>query len=179
MCVIEMLVWYFDYLSLNKTGVRHNVLFISGITTSVSRRTIARMLVVAVSLGYGVVKPNLGDDKKKILIIGGIYWVFAFAFEVLVHYSQTEEVPPFLRTILTPPVAVLDGYIWWWIFSSLHNTVANLKKTRQLAKLVLFEKFTVCLGFSLTVAFGFACFQLYYVWKKLYLQYWNSMWVME
>jgi len=179
MCLIEMLTWYFDYLSLNNNGVRLNVLFVLGMITSVSRRTISRMLVVAVSMGYGVVKPILGDEKKKILLLGAVYWGFAFAFEVLIHYSQTQEVSPMLRTILTPPVAILDGYFWWWIFASLNDTLEDLKQKRQMAKLVLYKKFSWCLAFSLVVAFVFACYQLYYVWMKLYLQNWQVMWVLE
>jgi len=179
MCIIEMLTWYFDYLNLNNSGVRLNPLFVFGMMTSVSRRTISRMLVVAVSMGYGVVKPILGDEKKKILVLGLVYWIFAFAFEVLIHYSQTQEVSPMLRTILTPPVAILDGYFWWWLFASLNDTVAQLKKKRQMAKLRLYKKFSWCLGISLAAAFIFACYQLYYVWMKLYLENWRVMWILE
>lgn len=179
MCVIEMLTWYFDYLNLNNNGVRFNALFLFGMMTSVSRRTISRMLVVAVSMGYGVVKPILGEEKKKIVILGCVYWSFAFAFEVLIHYSQTQEVSPMLRTILTPPVAVLDGYFWWWIFASLNDTVSQLKQKRQMAKLGLYKKFSWCLGVSLVIAFIFACYQLYYVWMKLYLENWKVMWILE
>jgi len=179
MCIIEMFTWYFDYLNLNNSGERLNALFIFGMMTSVSRRTISRMLVVAVSMGYGVVKPILGDEKKKILALGVVYWIFAFAFEVLIHYSQTQEVSPMLRTIFTPPVAILDGYFWWWLFASLNDTVAQLKQKRQMAKLRLYKKFSCCLGVSLAAAFVFACYQLYYVWMKLYLENWRVMWILE
>lgn len=179
MCMIEMATWYFDYLNLNNNGVRHKAPFIIGMMTSVSRRTVARMLVVAVSMGYGVVKPILGDEKKKIILLGATYWCFAFAFEVLIHYSQTQEVSPALRTILTPPVAILDGYFWWWIFESLNNTILNLLQKKQSAKLALYKRFSWCLGIALAVAFIFACYQFYYVWMKLYLANWQIMWVLE
>jgi len=179
MCVIEMLTWYFDYLNLNNNGVRLNALFLFGMMTSVSRRTISRMLVVAVSMGYGVVKPILGEEKKRIIILGCVYWSFAFAFEVLIHYSQTQEVSPMLRTSLTLPVALLDGYFWCWIFTSLKDTVSTLKKKRQVAKLGIYKKFSWCLGVSLAIALVFACFQFYYVWMKLYIEHWKIMWIQE
>lgn len=56
MCLIEMATWYFDYLHLNQKGVRHHGPFVLGLVTTVSRRMVSRMLVVAVSMGYGVVK---------------------------------------------------------------------------------------------------------------------------
>merc|ERR1712061_337226 len=77
MCLIEMATWYFDYLNLNNNGVRHKAPFIIGMMTSVSRRTVARMLVVAVSMGYGIVKPNLEwSVTKRITILGLVYWIF-------------------------------------------------------------------------------------------------------
>lgn len=179
MCLLEMATWYFDYLNLNNNGVRHKAPFILGMMTSVSRRTVARMLVVAVSMGYGVVKPILGDEKKKIILLGAVYWCFAFAFEVLIHYSQTQEVSPILRTILTPPVAILDGYFWWWIFDSLNNTISGLVAKRQNFKLALYKRFSWVLGIALAIAFIFACYQLYYVWMKMYLVNWQIMWVLE
>lgn len=54
--LIEMATWYFHYLHLNEKGVIHHGPFILGLITTVTRRMVSRMLVVAVALGYGVVK---------------------------------------------------------------------------------------------------------------------------
>merc|ERR1719285_750269 len=89
--VIEMFAWYYHYLYLNNNGVQRTALFTFALITSVSRRTISRMLVVAVSMGYGVVNPSLGDEKRKIITLGVVNWSFAIAYEVLLSYSQTEE----------------------------------------------------------------------------------------
>jgi len=179
MCVIEMLIWYCDYYYLNNNGVRRSEVFVFAIIISVSRRTVARMLVLAVSLGYGVVKPTLRDEKTKIVVLGALYWVFAFVFEVFLHYSQTQDVSPIVRTLLRPPVALIDGYFWWWIFTSLNDTLVDLKQNKQNAKYILFKKFSGCLGFSLMIAFVFACYQLHYVWTEQYLQKWKIMWILE
>ena len=73
MCLIEMATWYFDYLHLNNKGIRHKGPFITGLITTVTRRMVSRMLVVAVSLGFGVVKPTLSKRIKNHIIILGIY----------------------------------------------------------------------------------------------------------
>src|SRR4051794_2916235 len=52
----EVLTWYFDYRSFNATGNRAMSVVVGGILVSVVRMTVSRMLVVAVSLGYAVVK---------------------------------------------------------------------------------------------------------------------------
>eukprot|EP00494_Astrolonche_serrata_P030146 UN30413 len=180
MCLLEMATWYGDYWYLNQEGTRHRIPFIFGMMTSVTRRTVSRMLVVAVSLGHGIVKPNLpSHTTRSISILGFVYWIFAFMFEVFIHYHETNQVSPTLRLILTPPVAILDGIFWWWIFVSLHTTVIELTSQKQSSKLSLYRNFSFTLGFALVVAFLFACYQLYYIWSSLYLEQWQYMWVME
>jgi len=180
MCMLEMATWYGDYMSLNTAGRRYRFPFVLGMMTSVTRRTVARMLVVAVSMGHGIVKPHLESaTKKRIILLGVVYWIFAFMFEVFIHYHETNEVSPTLRLILTPPVAVLDGIFWWWIFISLHKTVIELTTQKQSSKLGLYRNFAFTLGFALVIAFMFACYQLYYIWGALYLEQWQYMWVME
>jgi len=180
MCMLEMATWYGDYMSLNTAGTRFRLPFVLGMMTSVTRRTVARMLVVAVSMGHGIVKPNLeSGTKKRIVLLGFVYWICAFMFEVFIHYHETNEVSPTLRLILTPPVAILDGIFWWWIFVSLHQTVIELTTQKQSSKLNLYRNFSFTLGFALVIAFLFACYQLYYIWGALYLEQWQYMWVME
>lgn len=179
LCLVEMAVWYFDYKNLNQEGIRQQIPMVTGMVFSVARRSVARMLVVAVSWGYGVVKPTLGAIRKKIILLGVVYFIFAFAFEVLIHYNQTNEVPQILRMVLAVPVAVLDGIFWWWIFVSLHRTILNLEQRRQTAKLSLYKKFTWVLGSALVVALIFACYQMYYVYRVLYMTNWSEMWFMD
>lgn len=179
LCLVEMAVWYFDYKNLNTEGVRHTVAMVTGMIFSVARRSVSRMLVTAVSWGYGVVKPTLGGIRKKIILLGSVYFIFAFAFECLISYNQTNEVPQILRMVLAVPVAVLDGIFWWWIFVSLHRTVQNLEQRRQTAKLALYKKFTYVLGTALVVALIFAVYQMYYVYMLLYTTNWDQMWFMD
>lgn len=180
MCLLEMATWYADYITLNSSGVRYRLPFVLGMMTSVTRRTVARMLVVAVSMGHGIVTVELDwGTRKQICILGFVYWIFAFMYEVFIHYHQTNQVSPTLRLILTPPVAILDGIFWWWIFVSLHKTIAELQKKRQAQKLSLYKRFSWTMGLALSVAFLFACYQLYYVWQKLYLEQWHLIWVLE
>jgi len=180
MCLLEMATWYGDYVTLNSMGVRYRLPFVVGMMTSVTRRTVARMLVVAVSMGHGIVKPHLEKaTTKRIMFLGLTYWIFAFMFEVFIHYHQTNQVSPTLRLILTPPVAILDGIFWWWIFVSLHKTIVELQQKGQNQKLSLYRRFAWTMGLALAVAFLFACYQLYYVWQKLYLEQWEMMWILE
>jgi hypothetical protein len=56
LCLVEMATWYFDYVNYNQTGFRHVGPVVVGMLASVVRRAVSRMLVISVSLGFGVVK---------------------------------------------------------------------------------------------------------------------------
>jgi len=179
-CALEMVAWYLDYKSLNTNGARNSITLVCAMLFSVSRRTLIRMVTLAVAQGYSVVKLELDKAvRTRVLILGFVYWIFAFLFEVFIHYHETNEVSPTLRVFLTPPVAILDGIFWWWIFVSLHKTVIELTAQRQSKKLTLYKNFSFILGFALILAFLFACFQLYYIYDELYVKQWPYMWLLE
>merc|ERR1719249_658064 len=138
------------------------------------------MLVVAVSLGYGVVAPSLArSTQAKIGGLGMCYLVFAFMFEALIHYNQTEKVESWMRVMLIPPVAIINGVFWWWTFVALNRTIEQLKVRRQTAKLQLYKAFTLCLVAPLMAAITFAVYEMYYVLKELYFAQWQQLWFME
>jgi hypothetical protein len=56
--------------------VRHVGVVVTGIFLSVIRRTLSRMLLISVALGYGVIRPSLGAAKNKIIALGVVYFVF-------------------------------------------------------------------------------------------------------
>ncbi|ETO10142.1 hypothetical protein RFI_27235, partial [Reticulomyxa filosa] len=179
LCLFEMGTWYFDYLNFNNSGSRHRVPFFFGLLLSVTRRTVARMLVVAVAMGYGVVKPTIGSSKNMLFAIGCLYWVFALLFDALIHYNQTEKVETWMRVILIPPVAILNGIFWWWTFVSLNRTIEMLKIRKQSAKLQLYKSFSIVLVAALIAAIAFAVYEMYYVLKELYFAEWDRLWFME
>jgi len=164
---------------LNNVGTRHQGPFIFGLLTTVTRRMVSLMLVVAVSMGYGVVKPTLGPVKNKLIALGCSYWVFAFMFEALIHYDQTEKVSTWMRVVLIPPVAIINGIFWWWTFMSLSHTIDFLTSRKQSAKLQLYRSFTLVLVIALLGAISFAIYELYYVLEELYFAEWDRLWFME
>merc|ERR1740123_1800950 len=138
------------------------------------------MLVVAVSLGYGVMAPSLSrSTQARVGGLGMCYLVFAFMFEALIHYNQTEKVESWMRVMLIPPVAIINGVFWWWTFVALNQTIEQLKVRRQTAKLQLYKAFTLCLVATLMAAITFAVYEMYYVLKELYFAQWQQLWFME
>jgi GOST, seven transmembrane domain len=54
--MMECVIWYFDYYFENLSGSSSPVPRVLGVLVSASKRTVSRLLVLIVSLGYGVVK---------------------------------------------------------------------------------------------------------------------------
>lgn len=180
LCLLEMATWYFHYVHLNNVGTVHHGPFLVGLVTTCCRRMVSRMLVVAVSTGYGVVRPTLSPSlRNRIGVLGLSYLLFAFMFEALIHYNQTEKVESWMRVMLIPPVAIINGVFWWWTFVALNRTIEQLKVRRQTAKLALYKAFTLCLVATLLAAITFAVYEMYYVLKELYFAQWQMLWFME
>uniref|UniRef100_L7LVB5 Lung seven transmembrane receptor n=1 Tax=Rhipicephalus pulchellus TaxID=72859 RepID=L7LVB5_RHIPC len=75
--MLEKAVFYAEYQSINTTGrsVQGAVLFAE--VLSCLKRSLARLLVVVVSLGFGIVKPRLGPMLHRVLGLGAAYFVMA------------------------------------------------------------------------------------------------------
>ena len=100
-------------------------------------------------------------------------------FEALIHWNQTEKVETWMRVILIPPVAIINGIFWWWTFVSLNRTIEQLQIRKQYAKLQLYKSFTIVLIIALLSAISFAIYEMYYVLKQLYFAKWERLWLME
>lgn len=56
---------YFDYINFNATGHRPYATTLYAVLLGCLRKALARMLVLIVAMGYGVVLPYLGAVQKK------------------------------------------------------------------------------------------------------------------
>ncbi|MES1911422.1 MAG: hypothetical protein MHM6MM_003851 [Cercozoa sp. M6MM] len=183
--MVEMAVWFSNWQSLNAVGVRSNPPFFVGMLLSVLRRTASRMLVLAVSLGYGVVHSTQGTDSLgrgvalKLWGIGVVYFVASLCYEYFFHFRHHTRVTFGERLVVMTPVAVLDAVFYWWIFVALSRTIVHLQHQRQTAKLAHFRKFTKLLSGSLIVAFLLSFWHVFYVSSGRASERWSNAWFYE
>ena len=64
--MMEMSTWYFDYVNFNATGFRPYITTLYAVFLGCVRKTISRVLVLVVSMGFGVVLPYLGAIQNKV-----------------------------------------------------------------------------------------------------------------
>lgn len=123
----EMAVWYFEYANFNSTGMRPMGITLWAVTFSSVKKTVSRLLLLVVAMGYGVVKPTLGGITSKVLLLGVIYFVATEALELVEHLGNINDFTGKTKLFLVLPVAFLDSWFILWIFSSLSKTLEKLQ----------------------------------------------------
>ncbi|GAB6020655.1 hypothetical protein CHUAL_003325 [Chamberlinius hualienensis] len=163
--MVEKACFYAEYQSINSTGtsVRGAVLLAEFV--SCMKRTLARMLVIIVSLGFGIVKPRLGPMLHRVVGIGGLYLLLCF-------------VESFLRVMRTKNESVKT-------LINLVQTTRTLRLRRNLVKLSLYRHFTNTLIFACiaSVAFMIWVYRAHHLpncvtdWKELWVDdaYWHLL----
>ncbi|XP_058241947.1 transmembrane protein 87B isoform X2 [Hemibagrus wyckioides] len=143
--MIEMAVFCAEYENANAVGSATQGLLIFAELVSALKRTLARLLVIIVSLGYGIVKPRLGTVMHRVVGLGVLYFAFAAIEGILRITGGWDSVPSLLTAIV---LTVFDSCIIWFIFVSLAQTIKTLKLRRNPVKLSLYRHFTNTLIFA-------------------------------
>ncbi|CAG9766977.1 unnamed protein product [Ceutorhynchus assimilis] len=182
--MLEKATFYAEYQSINNVGTEVQGAMIFAEWVSCGKRTLARMLVIIVSLGFGIVKPRLGSTLHRVVGVGILYFFLA-ASEGYLRNTKTKSSNDRDLLVASVPLAVLDSAICWWIFSALVNTTRTLRLRRNEAKLALYRHFTNTLIFSVvaSVIFMLYCIKFHHyvkcltVWKDIWLEdaFWHIL----
>ncbi|MCI4376697.1 hypothetical protein PGIGA_G00191390 [Pangasianodon gigas] len=144
--MIEMAVFCAEYENTNAVGSASQGLLVFAELVSALKRTLARLLVIIVSLGYGIVKPRLGTVMHRVVGLGVLYFAFAAIEGILRITGGRDSVPSLITAIV---LTVFDSCTIWFIsFQSLAQTIKTLKLRRNPVKLSLYRHFTNTLIFA-------------------------------
>lgn len=75
--MMEKAMFLAEFQNINNAGTSTRGLILAAEIVSCAKRTLARMLVIIVSLGFGIVKPRLGPTFHRVIGVGGLYFVLA------------------------------------------------------------------------------------------------------
>ncbi|XP_018414758.1 PREDICTED: transmembrane protein 87A [Nanorana parkeri] len=137
--MLEKAVFYAEFQNIRYHGESVQGAVILGELLSAVKRSLARILVIIVSLGYGIVKPRLGATLHKVVMAGALYLLFSGVEGVLRvsgHYFST------VALIAHLALSLIDACILFWIFISLTQTMKLLRLRRNVVKLSLYRHFT-------------------------------------
>ncbi|KAF8397106.1 hypothetical protein HHK36_016013 [Tetracentron sinense] len=173
----EMALWYFEYANFNSTGTRPMSITLWTVTFSAVKKTVSRLLLLVVSMGYGVVRPTLGGITSKVLLLGMIYFLASEALELVEHLGNINDFSGKTKLFLVLPVALLDACFILWIFSSLSKTLEKLQMRRSMAKLELYRKFTNSLAVSVLLSIAWIGYELYFNATDPLSELWQKAWI--
>ncbi|XP_029475837.1 transmembrane protein 87A-like [Rhinatrema bivittatum] len=143
--MLEKAVYYAEFQSIQSQGVSVQGAMIFAEVLCAVKRTLARVLVIIASVGYGIVKPRLGALLNRVVGVGMLYMLFSIIEGILRVKSEQNSSASVACEIA---LAFVDSCIVWWIFISLVQTMKLLKMRRNLVKLSLYRHFTNTLIFA-------------------------------
>lgn len=125
--MFEMTLWYFEYAEFNSTGVRPIGITIWAVTFGAIKRTISRIIILMVAMGYGVVRPTLGGLTSKVIMLGATFFLASEVLELVENVGTIDDISGKARLFLVLPVAILDTFFILWIFNALSQTLNKLQ----------------------------------------------------
>lgn len=176
--LMEKAAYLAEYEEIERTGQPTNVALIVAEIISCSKRTLARMLVIIVSLGFGIVKPRLGPTMQKVVGIGAIYFVFAI-IDGLFRIKERKEDVDSKGVLAGVPLVFIDVAISYWILSNLQQTMRTLRVRRNIPKLTLYRHFTNTLIFCVVASVIFMIWSLMRHRFVECLKQWKELWLDE
>ncbi|XP_037123152.1 transmembrane protein 87A [Syngnathus acus] len=145
--MLEKAVYYGEFQSIRYDGLSVRGAAVFAEVLSAVKRTLARVLVIIASLGYGIVKPRLGASLHRVAAVALLYLTFSAAEGVLrVNADRGDNTGSILLCDVV--LAFTDSCVIWWIFVSLAQTTKLLRLRRNTVKLSLYRHFTNTLIFA-------------------------------
>jgi len=176
--LMEKAAYLAEYEAINRTGETVKVAMLIAEIISCFKRSLARMLVIIVSLGFGIVKPRLGPLMQKVVGVGGLYFVLAVVdgiFRIIGRKEDTDN-----RGVLAGvPLVIIDVSVCYWILCNLQQTMRTLKVRRNIPKLALYRHFTNTLIFSVIASVVFMIWSLKRHRFVSCLKDWKELWLDE
>lgn len=183
--IVEQLLMWFDFYRYNDEGTVSVPLTVIAVAATTLKQTFARLLLLAVCMGYGVVKKKLHwGASLSLAIYGVLFYLFAEVSESADALQDKTSLPisPVVTVFTLMPVFLLDAVYYMWVFTALFRMISLLGQSGQPAKLSLYRKLALVLiaafFFSLSmitlefVVLGFFADGLWKIWWV-----WDSYWM--
>ncbi|XP_062242036.1 transmembrane protein 87A-like [Platichthys flesus] len=174
--MLEKAVYYAEFQSIRYDGLSVHGAVVFAEVLSAVKRTLARVLVIIASLGYGIVKPRLGALLHRVVAVGLLYLMFS-SVEGVLRVNADRGDNNSSRVLCDIVLAFTDSCIVWWIFVSLAQTMKLLKLRRNVVKLSLYRHFTNTLIFAVIASVIFLIWTTKTFRATKCLSDWRELWI--
>lgn len=177
-CASEDGLAYLSWTYLNEVGITSYPLFFSGLVANSIRNTLARVLMLVVSMGYGITIPQL-KHKGWIATLGVVFFIANLGYicvSVAQHFSPIALHYLFLATL---PISLLSTVFYLWTFLSLTFTMRKLQEEQQPYKLAIFKRLTLLFVLVILASVLWFLVECYYRFTQDKEDYWQILWRFE
>ena len=166
------------YSTVNQTGVHveNRPLYIIAELISSGKKSLARMLLIIVSLGYGTVKPTLGGQMNKVIAVGAIYGVFSFLDGITRAYSLTDDTGDNAEYFTMIPIVIIDTIILYWTITAIKDTRHVLRLRRNAIKLSFYNHLIYAIAIAIVLGIIFMLWSIIYLKSSACLKNWKELW---
>lgn len=176
----EKVFFVSEYSSVNQ-GFESGFIIMLAEVISAGKRALSRMLLVIVSLGFGTVKPRLGDSLGRVLLMGLCYFIFAAFDGITRARTETYLVGETLPIVTMLLLLAVDAAIIYWVFVSIVATRRALRLRKNFVKMSLYNHFAYTLIFGILCTIGFILWVAIVITfpKDGCLRDWSEAWVKD
>lgn len=136
LALVESVLSYMFVTEWNSSGEHSRPLFLVSALAASSKSAFLYMIVILVSLGWGVLRHSVESTKYcKVFIVCVLYMAFSVAYEVVNSYELMFGSQ--LSCLL--PAGLLSGIIFYWIATSLTTYIGMFRERDQLERLAMFQ----------------------------------------
>ena len=109
----------------------------------VTKRALSRVVVQLVALGYGIVRPALGEDMNRVLYLGGSYFVLSLIYTLATNMPSSSKFlggPEYdILSLIVFMLAGIDTTFYIWIITSINSLLITLAARQQAVKYILYR----------------------------------------
>ena len=171
---------YLHYIEWNEYGVKVPAVTAFAYLCGVLKRTISRVLVIIVCMGYGLTKHSLGTEWFRIGTIAVIYFFLSCAYTALRVLPDASKSSSQLHKDTSGGVVLAlvccDAYIYGLVFVSLNGIIDGLRARKQTLKLNLFLGLRRVLITAMVLAFVWMMYVITFLLGDPAHQYWEWDW---
>lgn len=154
--VMEMaVIWgYYEYSNIHGSDLGSKIYLVVLSFFNSFRISFTFFLLLIVCMGYGVVRPSLGNDMWKCRALAATHFVFAVAWTINSYIVPPDNTSPLLLLVVVPLSLTMTGF-YVWILSSLAHTSKQLLEQKQHVKAQMYKNLWRILFGSILVIFAF------------------------
>ena len=153
MGMVETTTLFAHYLSWNDFGRPTIAVTFVALFFGVLKRSMSRVVMLMVAMGYGVVRPTLGEDMNRVLYLGTGYFLLSLVYTIATSLPAgnraADESEYDMLSMVVFVLAGVDTTFYIWILTALNNLLGSLAARKQAAKYILYRNFRSVLIVSL------------------------------